>query len=111
MEIEELKKSIESIFPLDKNGRYNLYLEKPVGYFEINFLEDKISLEMIFIEEEYRGKGLGNFLLNQIKSISELARLQVEGIDDCKIKDWYKNKGFVCRKNTITYFPKSLYAK
>ncbi|TAN33628.1 GNAT family N-acetyltransferase [Patescibacteria group bacterium] len=67
---------------------YNGLHEEPFG-----FLED------IFVEEAYRGKGLGNQLLetaiNEAKSIGCYKLIATSRFSRPQVHEWYERKGFM----------------
>ena len=75
-----------------------LYNNKPIGTARIRFIQNRAKLERIALLKKYRGRGLGeklmNFLIDYCKK-KEIKEIYFHA--QCYLKDFYKKFGFKIR--------------
>ncbi len=93
---------------VEELDKYKIILvdEKIAGAYLVVDDEMGKKLDEIFIEEEYRGQGIGKSIINEIKAKSDVVTLWVYKRNERAIK-LYKSLGFIVDKSTETrYFMK-----
>lgn len=64
----------------------------------------------VFIDDEYKGKGYGSFLLDHILSLPELKKLENWKLATLDAHDFYAKKGFINLKNPQRIMEKNIKA-
>jgi ribosomal protein S18 acetylase RimI-like enzyme len=95
------KQSYRSSFPDAEQLIIELAGEK-IGQLWIKHYEEKIHLIDISVLRDFRGKGIGSYMLNKLKSETETIILRVQNTNFGAI-ELYRRHGFIIVSNTGTY--------